>query len=408
MNDYSDLSTVIIEDTPTKAAVLKALLEEAGVNKIKTFETGSAGLAHLSKVKDSCLLFLDLMLPDISGQEILQHLAEQKFKGFVVINSLCEPRIVQTALNVAANSGVRLLGALNPNYSIEQLTGFLDRANGGPENRRVRADHVLLDEESIHKAFDDDRIVPFFQPIINMQSQKVVALECLARIIAEDGEKILSPISFLSHIYDMAFLDNLALRLFSKALKALSTPYFASSNIKIALNIDPCQLLSGTFMTTLQAMTEHADIAPSRIIFELTEQSPIDQDIQLESINILRLKGYDIAIDDFGSGYTNISNLHNIPFNRLKVDRQLLHNINNDSFCQIAIDSILAMAHEVQADVVFEGIEYVEQVVYSARHEGVSLQGYYLCKPVAEEDLIKWIETSPYSLPEQPSQSVSL
>ena len=290
----------------------------------------------------------------------------------------------------------------------KQLKSFLDRAAGGPEGRKVRTENVLLDEHGIHKAFDEDRIVPYFQPIVNMHSQKVVALECLARIISEDGEKILSPISFFPQIYDMAFLDNLALRLYSKALKALNAPCFASSSVKIALNIDPCQLLSSSFITTLQAMTEHSSINPNRVIFELTEQSPIDQDTQLENINILRLKGYDIAIDDFGSGYTNIKNLHSIPFNRLKVDRQLLQNISDDSFCQIAVDSILSMAREVKAEVVFEGIEQIEQVIYSAQHRDVCLQGYYLCKPVNEDDLIKWIDTSPYSLPQLPPQSVHL
>ena len=222
------------------------------------------------------------------------------------------------------------------------------------------------------------------------------------------GTRTLNPISFFPPHVDLAFLDNLALRLFSKVLKLVNDPYFASSPIKIALNIDPCQLFSNTFTTTLQAMTESARIAPNRIIFELTEQSPIDQDSQFEAINILRLKGYNIAIDDFGSGYTNITNLHSIPFNRLKVDRRLLHNISEDSFCQVAIDSILSMAQEVNAEVVLEGIEEIEQVVYSSRYKGVDLQGYYLCKPISEEELITWIEASPYSLPEQATQSVSL
>ena len=399
MNDYADLSTVIVEDTPTKAAVLKALLEEVGVSKIKIFETGSVGLDYLSKVNENCLLFLDLMLPDISGQEILQHLAKNQFKGFVIINSLCETRIVQTAINIAANSGIRLLGALEPNYTPEQLESFLQRCVQGPSSHRaIHAEHVLLDENEIHRAFDEDRITPFYQPIVNLDTQEVVALECLARVISEDGTKILSPASFFKPLIDMSFLDNLAFRLYSKALKTLNEQFFASSHVKLAINIEPRQLLSSSFITTLHALTEHAGIKPERIIFELTEQSPINQDTQLEAINILRLKGYDIAIDDFGSGYTNIENLHSIPFNRLKVDRQLLHNITEDSFCQVAIDSILSMAKEVDAEVVFEGIENVDQLVYSTRHKKVCLQGHYLCEAVSIEQLVDWVKNSPYSL----------
>lgn len=399
MSQFNEVSIAIIEDTPAKSAILEAMLRKVGIDQISSFESGEEGLMHLANANEQTVLFLDLMLPDINGQEILQHLAKNRFKGFVIINSLCETRIVQTAINIAANSGIRLLGALEPNYTPEQLEGLLLRCAQGPiSNRAVHADHVLLDESAIHRAFDEDRITPFYQPIVNIDSQKVVALECLARVIAEDGKKVLSPASFFRPLIDMAFLDNLALRLYSKALKTLNEQFFASSHVKLAINIEPSQLLSSSFPTTLHALTEHAEIDPERIIFELTEQSPIDQDTQLEAINILRLKGYDIAIDDFGSGYTNIENLHSIPFNRLKVDRQLLHNIAEDSFCQVAIDSILSMASEVDANVVFEGIENVEQLIYSSRHKNVCLQGHYLCEAVSTERLVDWIKNSPYSL----------
>ncbi|KZY79949.1 hypothetical protein A3742_21180 [Oleiphilus sp. HI0071] len=178
----------------------------------------------------------------------------------------------------------------------------------------------------------------------------------------------------------------------------LNEPFFASSTVKLAMNIEPTQLLSRAFPTTLHALTEHAKIKPERVIFELTEQSPINQDAQLEAINILRLRGYDIAIDDFGSGYTNIENLHSIPFNKLKIDRQLLHNITEDSFCQVAVESILSMAEVVGAEVVFEGIEHSNQLHYSEQHRNVCLQGHYLCEAVSAEQLVDWIENSLYSL----------
>lgn len=375
------------------------MLSTLGIEQIRSFEMGEDGLKHLSSANDQSVLFLDLMLPDISGQEILQHLARNRFKGFVIINSLCETRIVQTAVNIAANSGIRLIGALKPDYTLEHLEELLRRCVQGPYSRRaVHADHVLLDESAIHRAFDEDRITPFYQPIINMATREITMLECLARVISEDGSKVLSPVSFIGPLIGMAFLDNLSLRLFGKALNMLNEPFFASSTVKLAMNIEPTQLLSRAFPTTLHALTAHAKIKPERVIFELTEQSPINQDAQLEAINILRLRGYDIAIDDFGSGYTNIENLHSIPFNKLKIDRQLLHNITEDSFCQVAVESILSMAEVVGAEVVFEGIEHSNQLHYSEQHRNVCLQGHYLCEAVSAEQLVDWIENSLYSL----------
>ncbi|KZY59370.1 hypothetical protein A3742_06205 [Oleiphilus sp. HI0071] len=399
MSQFNAVSATIIEDTPAKSAILQTMLSTLGIEQIRSFEMGEDGLKHLSSANDQSVLFLDLMLPDISGQEILQHLARNRFKGFVIINSLCETRIVQTAVNIAANSGIRLIGALKPDYTLEHLEELLRRCVQGPYSRRaVHADHVLLDESAIHRAFDEDRITPFYQPIINMATREITMLECLARVISEDGTKVLSPVSFIGPLMGMAFLDNLSLRLFGKALNMLNEPFFASSTVKLAMNIEPTQLLSRAFPTTLHALTEHAKIKPERVIFELTEQSPINQDAQLEAINILRLRGYDIAIDDFGSGYTNIENLHSIPFNKLKIDRQLLHNITEDSFCQVAVESILSMAEVVGAEVVFEGIEHSNQLHYSEQHRNVCLQGHYLCEAVSAEQLVDWIENSLYSL----------
>lgn len=399
MSQFNAVSATIIEDTPAKSAILQTMLSTLGIEQIRSFEMGEDGLKHLSSANDQSVLFLDLMLPDISGQEILQHLARNRFKGFVIINSLCETRIVQTAVNIAANSGIRLIGALKPDYTLEHLEELLRRCVQGPYSRRaVHADHVLLDESAIHRAFDEDRITPFYQPIINMATREITMLECLARVISEDGTKVLSPVSFIGPLMGMAFLDNLSLRLFGKALNMLNEPFFASSTVKLAMNIEPTQLLSRAFPTTLHALTAHAKIKPERVIFELTEQSPINQDAQLEAINILRLRGYDIAIDDFGSGYTNIENLHSIPFNKLKIDRQLLHNITEDSFCQVAVESILSMAEVVGAEVVFEGIEHSNQLHYSEQHRNVCLQGHYLCEAVSAEQLVDWIENSLYSL----------
>lgn len=396
-NLFSDLPVVIIEDTPTKQAKLDGLLEALGVEDIQSFDNGQEGLSALSQGKDKIILFLDLVLPEINGQEILQQLARSEFKGYVVINSVCERRIVQTAVNLAAASGIKMLGALSNDYSSKDLERMLMLCIE-PARTTHRGSSILLSEEEIHAAFDQDLIEPFFQPIIHLESQTLKAVECLARIYSPEREQYLSPVSFLPYIEDTPFLDNLALRLYQKALALFKTEVFSNSDIKLSFNIEPSQLENVALAASLDGLTQAAQINPDRIIFELTEQSPISSSNQLETINILRLKGYNIAIDDFGSGHTNISNLHSIPFNRIKIDRHLIQHINEDGFCQIAVDAIMEMAQEVGAQVIFEGIENVEQIVFSTRHRDVYLQGYYFSDALPMNQLEPWLSKSPYTL----------
>jgi len=397
LNPYAELNAIIIEDTPTKAEVLYQLLSGFELANITSYSSGEEGLKAIPVDSEHCLLFLDLMLPGLTGQEVLQGLAQKRFKGFVIINSVCEDRIVRTAMNVAISAGIRVLGALRPDYSAHQLNELLVRSVD-MRHRKSHAHNVILDQSQIHSAFDQDRIVPFFQPVIDLETETIVALECLARIEDTNTGEYLSPVSFLGGLIDDSFLDNLALRLLQKSLDTLQNDFFAQSTVQLALNLEPSQLSTPAFATTIDAVCSNAGVPPERIIIELTEREPLNTSEQLESVNILRLKGYNIAIDDFGSGHTSITNLHSIPFNRIKIDRQLIRDIGSDNFCKIAVDAMIAMAHEVDALVVLSGVENVNQVIYSAKHQGIYLQGHYFCEALAPEKLAQWISKSAYRL----------
>ena len=399
MNPYAELDAIIIEDTPTKAEVLNQLLCGFELRSIHSYDCGEDGLKAIPTDSKHCLLFLDLMLPGLTGQEVLQRLAQKGYKGFVIINSVCEARIVQTAMNVAINAGIRVLGALSPNYDAGQLNELLVRSVD-IRHRKGHVNNVILEQSEIHSAFDQDRLIPFFQPIIDLNTETIIAFECLARIQDKSSGEYLSPVSFLGDLIDDSFLDNLALRLLQKSLELLQTEFFAQSQVQLALNLEPSQLSTPAFGAMIDALCNNVGMPPERIILELTEREPLNTNEQLEAVNILRLKGYNIAIDDFGSGHTNITNLHSIPFNRIKVDRHLIRNIGSDSFCQIAVDAMIAMAQEVNAAVVLEGIEKVDQVIYSSKHEGVYLQGHYFCEALPPHELEQWIRNSNYSLSE--------
>jgi EAL domain-containing protein (putative c-di-GMP-specific phosphodiesterase class I) len=398
LSELSKYKGVIIEDSLAKGQVLQAMLEQLGFAEVNHFECAEDALSTLKKCDSEALLFLDLKLPGLSGQEVIKILTRDQFKGAVIISSACEQRVIDIALRSAAASGVRLLGALEQPYQPNQISDLLQSWQNHLPTRHARQHASMLDEKEIYRAFDEDRVCGFYQPIVDVKNGTIEAIECLARIWDETEQRYLLPASFLPCIIDISFLDNLALRLFQQSLHNLEHPKLAHSAIKLSVNIEPSQLTGEAFALSLNELARKNGIDPTRIIFELTEQAPINQQSQLETINILRLKNYNIAIDDFGSGYTNITSLQNIPFNRLKIDRRLIEKIDTDTFCQIAVDSVIALANEVNAEVIAEGIETGAQLEYLSRYESINIQGNFVCPALSFDELINWLEYAPYKL----------
>jgi EAL domain-containing protein (putative c-di-GMP-specific phosphodiesterase class I) len=398
LSESSTFKAIIIEDSRPKGQVLQSILEQLGFSKVLNFLNAEDALPCLKKSDGDTFLFLDLQLPGISGQELIKIIANDRFKGSVIISSACDPRMIDVALRSAALSGVRIIGALDQPFRSGQIKQLVKSWNEHSPDRYEDTNPDMLNRAEICKAFDEDRVHAFYQPIVNEKKGTIEAIECLARIWDNSKDRHLLPISFLARIIEISFLDNLALRLFQQSLNNFSHPALAASKVKLALNIDPSQLTSETLALSLNELAIKNDIAHTRIIYELTEQSQIDQISQLETINILRLKNYNISIDDFGSGHTNISNLRSIPFNRLKIDRRLIEQVDSDPFCQVAVSSIIALANEVNANVTAEGIETGAQLAALAQHESIDIQGNFICPALSFEERINWIEYSPYKL----------
>ncbi len=135
-------------------------------------------------------------------------------------------------------------------------------------------------------------------------------------------------------------------------------------------------------------------LKPSDIILEITENQPMNQSIQLETMNRLRIRGFDISLDDFGTGFTNIQQLKSLPFTEIKIDRSLITHVESDRFSQVLIDSLIDIAQNQQLDIVAEGIERIEELQYLDRYKhSLLMQGFLISKPKPLTDLVGWIHS---------------
>ena len=231
----------------------------------------------------------------------------------------------------------------------------------------------------LREAIKQDRIVPYFQPIVNNLNGRIEKQECLVRLI-DNGGDIISPIKFLDVAKKSRFYHEITRIVVEKSLKV-----FQNQDFEFSINLSVIDILDEkTKAFIYQMLTEHKDISRN-IVFEILESEGIQNYREVkEFINIVKGFGCKIAIDDFGSGYSNFIHIMKLNVDYIKIDSSIIENIDTDQYSQIIAKNITNVAKElglktiaeyVHSREVFEKILEI-QVDYS--------QGYYFGKPSVE------------------------
>lgn len=226
-------------------------------------------------------------------------------------------------------------------------------------------------------AMEDDRIIPYFQPIIDNATGEIVKYECLARI--EDDGEIISPAHFLEAARRSGLMSNLTRLMINKSYKT-----FSGQNVAFSLNITNEDLLNSNFIDFLQAKQKSYNIEPSLVTFEILEDIIISDtnQIPLNNLHILKDMGYLLALDDFGSDRSNFNRLENLGVDFLKIDGQFIKNIDTITRNQDIVESITTMAKKLNMPVIAEFVSTKEEFEM-VKQLGVEYsQGYFFNAPL--------------------------
>lgn len=226
-------------------------------------------------------------------------------------------------------------------------------------------------------ALEEDKVVPFFQPIISNSSGKIVKYECLARV--EDEGEIISPIHFLESARRSGLMGNLTRSMINKCFKI-----FSGNEIEFSLNIANEDLLDHTFIDFLTMKQKHYNINPQHVILEILEDIIISDvnPLPLQNLHILKKLGYKLALDDFGTNRSNFNRLEAIRVDILKIDGQFIQGIDTNEKNQYIVKMITNMAKKMHIEVIAEFVE-TGQEYEMVKNIGVDYsQGYYFNKPL--------------------------
>jgi len=236
-------------------------------------------------------------------------------------------------------------------------------------------------------AVNNNQILCWLQPQVSAQSGLVIGAEALARWF-EPEQGWIPPSVFIPMAESLGLIDKVGQSVWQQALHALT---LLPDHHRLSVNLSKRQLFSGTIVQQLLDDLERANINPSRIMLEITESIALsDVSFSHERIAELDAKGFGVSIDDFGVGYSSLSQLHEIPADELKLDISFVKRVHDKTGLSMAA-AIISIAKSLDLECVAEGVED-ERTAELLRTMGVEiLQGYHFAKPMPIDDYLSWL-----------------
>jgi sensor c-di-GMP phosphodiesterase-like protein len=238
-------------------------------------------------------------------------------------------------------------------------------------------------DRRVRRGFRNKSFFPLFQPIVNLNTQKIIGCEVLARFKDEQGD--LYPDQFIPSIVNQELTVDLTRAMFKAASKQLIGQTDLYENFKVSFNFFPQDANSKNF----ERLNKSQEFFSSRfqICFEITEDQPFYDEEATEVLSMWRDKRIEIAIDDFGTGYSNLKQLHDFNFDLLKIDKSFVDGIETDTLRVSLLTSVIDIAKQIDVPMIAEGIEFEAQIK-PLLALGVQFgQGYYFGRPMSAESL---------------------
>ncbi len=345
---------------------------------------------------------IDLAMPEMDGVEIMQELADRECRSKIIITSGMGNRVLDAARRSATEHGLDFVGVLIKPLTSQSLQAMVTDERSGrsrfiDDNRsidlaRFNAHIFVPTRQELIRAIEREEFVVVYQPQIHCYGRAIAGFEALIRW-KHPERGLLLPRVFVPAAEKYELIDALTTQVFKQSVAWLSRslPY---SELSVSLNFSARSLLDYHLAEQLSELCKDFSITPQRVVLELTESGAmIDPLRSLDLMTRFRVKGFQLSIDDFGTGFSSMVQLVRLPFSEIKIDKSFVAPMMNSSESKAVTRCIVNLGNSLGLRVTAEGIEDAETLDYLSNLGCDLAQGYYISKPMSGDAALDWVRS---------------
>lgn len=385
---------LIVDDSALQREFAEELCREIGIEQVLHAADGIEAIEVLRKDCAIEAIILDLEMPGMDGVQVLHELVRLQLDPAIVVASSRESVLLNVVESMGKSLGLRLLGVLQKPISLEQLAGSLGRYSAITQrDEREHAEQHSgpeLSEEDVQLALLRGEFISYFQPKVALYDGRLCGVEALIRW-QHPQHGLLAPAAFIDLVEAGQYISPVTLHMLDMSLRYCKVWHEAGLPLSFSINVSARSLADSKLADAIIDRVAASGIAPGFVILEITESAIMtDLSITLGTLARLRLKGFGLSIDDYGTGFSCMLQLSRVPCTELKIDRAFVNGASKKQHLRIMLESALDIARKLNLKVVAEGMETRDDWQLLRDLECGEAQGYFVAKPMPGEALLSW------------------
>jgi EAL domain-containing protein (putative c-di-GMP-specific phosphodiesterase class I)/FixJ family two-component response regulator len=390
----ADMNFLVVQEDDLQRHKLGLVLDDLGARNVIASPDSTAALAILQDQSHTIDIgFIDLHMSGMDGMELIRHMGNFDSATAIIMSGVVDPALIFSVETMSKAYGINLLGFVQKPATNETLSALIGSYTASRRKDNYSATMITpqFSIDDILQALDANQIHPWFQPKVELASGRVRGVEAFARWHHPRFGVVL-PSHFIPVLEQHQQLDRLTSTMIDQSAAACRSWHDAGFLISVSINLGSALLLDPRIADQIADQVAAHRLEAPFVIFEITESAlRSETPACLENMLRLRMKGFELSVDDYGTGNTSMQQLLRIPFSELKIDRSFVVGAAENSTLALVLSSSLALAKKLDRLSVAVGIETREEWELLKKMGCTYGQGYHIAKPMEAAHLPDWM-----------------
>ncbi len=387
---FASLSVLVVDDQEHVRRWIRRVLNDMGITRIVEASDGKDALARVAAPSAAFdLVLCDLRMPGFDGVQLIRSMSLVGVHAAVILISVESERVLETSALLAEERGLRVLGVVAKPVSAAKLAPLIRSID---EQVPPLANEHTPAPDQLRGMLPTGALHLVYQPKIEMATGRLAGVEALVRWRHPDVGA-LQPDGFVQLCETVPTLGAWLLDFTLQDALAFAARWAEDGHpVDVAVNVHASAFDDLELPDRIEGLAKAHGVPTSRLTLEITERSVAQDAVRmLDVATRMRIKGFGLAIDDFGTGQSGLAQLHRLPFNQIKIDRQFVHGSAESGSKRSVVEASIALARNLQLTSVAEGVQRRAEWDLLQDLGCEQMQGYFTARPMTEEGLQAWV-----------------